>query len=76
MYKGAYCVDLGESFQGGKKTSGRKHMKTLDKEHPKISLQASREKDNTKMKPRKEKKRKAQVVYPIPGDRQGRSEPG
>ena len=32
--------------------------KTLDKEPPKIYLQASREKDNTKMKSRKEKREK------------------
>ena len=34
------------------------------------------EKDNTKMKSRKEEERKAQIVYPNPGDRQVRSEPG
>ena len=43
--------------------------KTIDKEHPKIYLQTSGEKDNTKMKPRKEKERNAQILYQNPGDR-------
>ena len=44
-------------MNGGKRISVRKHMKTLDKEYPKIYLQATGEEDNMKMKSQKKRER-------------------
>ena len=47
------------SFGGDSEGASEHLMETLDKERPKIYPQASAEEDNTKMKSRKEKERKA-----------------